>query len=74
MVDINPEKYYSPREIGKMKILPWSTISFRKKLKQTEWRLFFNPIVETIKEKDHIHIKGEYIIKFIKAAENGDFN
>lgn len=75
MADITPEKYYSPNKIARMHILPWiSPIAFRKRLQEQHWKEFFNPIIEEKNGQHFIYIKGEYIIKFLEFAANGQLN
>ena len=72
MAIIDPERYYSPRGLICMRILPWrNAVTFTKRLKEESWRKVFNPIIERQKNKTVIHIKGENIIKFLELAANG---
>lgn len=70
--EIDPDKYYSARQVQQMGILPWkSSVTINSKLSEEKWIKIFNPIVEQKKIIKRYHIKGEYLLKFIKLAEQG---
>ena len=72
---IDPDRYYSPRKLVCMKILPWSSaMTFNKKLKEPKWKELFNPIVDTSSGRIFMRIKGENIITFLTMAKDGQFN
>lgn len=70
--NIDPNKYYSSRQVVMMNILPWrSPLTFNFKLTDKKWIEIFNPVVEQKKVNKRYYIKGENIIKFLKMAEEG---
>lgn len=75
MEDIIATKFYSPKKLVKMGILPWaSAMTFKKRLQEPEWKALFNPVIEVRGSRKMIHIKGENIIKFQQLAANGELN
>ncbi len=74
MVDIDIEKFYSPRKLVQMKIVPWGIMTFNRRLKEAKWNDLFNPIVETRNGRTLKYIKGDRIIMFLELAANGKLN
>lgn len=72
MEEIISHKYYSPRKLVTLGILPWtSAMTLKKKLTQEKWLAIFNPIMVQLNGRTITYIKGENIIKFKEMADNG---
>lgn len=72
---INPTKYYSPRKLVAMDILPWkSAMTFKKKLGEPRWKQLFNPFTEIVNGQTVHRVKGSNIIKFIELTSQGQIN
>jgi len=74
---INPKKYYSSAAIVEMQLenFPWaSKWTFNEKLNDPKWQKIFKPFIEQHKNSKTYKIKGENIIKFLKAVEEGKLN
>lgn len=75
MEELIATKYYTPKKLVKMNVLPWaSAMTFKSRLMEPQWKEIFKPIIETKNGRDMIYIKGEYIINFVKLAANGELN
>lgn len=75
METIIADKYYSARKLVSMNVLPWkSAMTVYKRLKQDKYKEIFNPIIEIVKGRTSIRIKGENIIKYQELVANGEFN
>lgn len=75
MEEIIATKFYSPKKLVKMGILPWaSAMTFKKRLQEPQWKELFNPLIEDNNGREMIYIKGENIIKFQELAANGKLN
>lgn len=75
MEEIIATKFYSPKKLVKMGILPWkSSMTFKKRLQEPQWKELFNPLIEVKNNRQLIHIKGVNIIKFQELAANGALN
>lgn len=72
---INPKKFYSSAAIIDMQLenFPWaSKFTFNEKLNDPRWQDVFRPFIEQHKNSKTYKVKGENIIKFLKAVEKGD--
>lgn len=71
---IIPKKYYSSAAIIEMELedFPWkSKYTFNEKLNDPFWQEWFKPFIEQHANSKTYKVKGENIIKFIKAVRDG---
>ena len=72
---IEPERYYSVRQLSLMNILPWrSAMTIAKVLKEDKWKEVFQPMMDQKQNALRIHVKGENILKFLEGVKKGDFS
>ena len=74
MNTIDPEKYYTPSEIAKNKLLPWATNiqTFMTRLKRETSDEIYKPIKITTKTgATRLHIKGQTLIDLLALADEG---
>jgi predicted transcriptional regulator len=72
MKKIEPNEYYTARQVSQMGILPWkSPYTFNLKLNSKRGQAVFKPLIEQHKHNKTYKIKGENIIRFISDLERG---
>lgn len=75
--NIKPKKFYSSAAIVEMQLenFPWaSKYTFNEKLNDPKWQKIFKPFIEQHENSKTYKIKGENIIRFLKAVERGEVN
>lgn len=73
--NIEPAKYYSPRQLVKMGVLPWrSAYTFGRMLREEKWRDVFKPVASEKKNGTRFLIKGENVRAFLQAADKGELS
>lgn len=72
MEKIYPERFYSPRELVKLKVVPWnSAMTFGYRLKEQQWINIFKPMVEKKGKRNYTHIQGSNVLDFMALASQG---
>lgn len=73
--EIEPDRYYSVRQLAGMKVLPWrSAMTVAKALKEEKWRDVFQPVLDQKKNALRIHVKGTNILRFLEGVKSGEFS